>query len=37
MGVIKVQAGNLDMAYLQKWAAELDVLDLLEKAISEFE
>ena len=35
MGVLRVQAGHLDMEYLQEWAAELDVLDLLEKAISD--
>lgn len=37
MGVIKVQAGSLDVAYLRTWAAELEVLELLEKALSGFE
>jgi hypothetical protein len=36
-GVIQLQKGNLDMAYLRKWAAALQVSDLLEKAIREAE
>jgi len=32
LGVIKVQAESLDMAYLRKWAAELSLSDLLERA-----
>lgn len=36
-GVLKVQAGLLDEAYLRKWAAEIGVLDLLERAIAESE
>lgn len=36
-GVLKVQAGLLDEAYLRKWAAELGVLDLLERAVRESE
>ncbi|MDX1436258.1 MAG: hypothetical protein R3335_05580 [Anaerolineales bacterium] len=34
MGVIKVQTGRLDIAYLRRWAEELDVLELLEEALS---
>ena len=32
LGVLKVQGTNLDMAYLQHWAANLNVTDLLERA-----
>jgi hypothetical protein len=32
LGVMKVQAGRLDDAYLDRWAAELQVGDLLERA-----
>lgn len=32
LGVLRVQAGNLDEAYLDQWAAELNVADLLAKA-----
>jgi len=35
LGVLKVQRGRLDQAYLQKWAEELDVVDLLERALAE--
>ena len=35
LGVIKVQAGRLDADYLQKWAVELGVSDLLQKALKE--
>lgn len=35
LGVMKVQGNHLDRAYLQKWAAELGVADLLEKALQE--
>ena len=35
LGVFKVQAGRLDLGYLQKWAAELKVTDLLQKALRE--
>lgn len=37
LGVLKVQAGRLDLAYLRRWAAELRVADLLEKALAESE
>ena len=33
LGVIKVQDTHLDMAYLQRWAANLKVADLLELAL----
>jgi hypothetical protein len=33
LGVLKVRAGELDLAYLQKWASELQVGDLLERAL----
>ena len=32
LGVLKVQQGNLDMAYLQRWAEELGLADLLTQA-----
>jgi hypothetical protein len=35
VNVMKVQGPALDRAYLASWAADLDVLDLLEKAWSE--
>jgi hypothetical protein len=37
LGVLKVQEGRLDLAYLRRWATELDVADLLERALSEAE
>lgn len=37
LGVIKVQGGALDRAYLEKWAAELGVADLLKRAREETE
>ncbi len=33
LGVFKTRAGELDRAYLQQWAKELRVEDLLERAI----
>ena len=33
LGVLKVQGTNLDMAYLHRWAAALQVTDLLERAL----
>jgi hypothetical protein len=35
LGILKVQAGNLDLAYLNHWARELHVEDLFEKAFKE--
>jgi type IV secretory pathway TrbF-like protein len=35
IGILKVSAGILDLEYLRKWAAELNVVDLLEKALRE--
>jgi hypothetical protein len=37
LGVLKVQGERLDRDYLRKWAAELDVGDLLERAFHESE
>jgi hypothetical protein len=37
LGVLRIQAGSLDRLYLGKWAAELGVADLLEKAWREAE
>jgi len=34
LGVIRVQHGKLDLAYLSHWAMELGVADLLEDALS---
>jgi hypothetical protein len=33
LGVLKVQGTDLDMFYLQKWAANLNVTDLLERSL----
>jgi len=35
LGVLKVQAGRLDLDYLRQWANELNVADLLQRALSE--
>jgi hypothetical protein len=35
LGVLKVQGERLDLGYLRRWAAELQVADLLEKALTE--
>jgi len=35
LGVLKVQAGSLDRAYLVHWAGELGVTDLLRRALNE--
>ena len=32
LGVLKVQGTNLDIVYLERWAADLSVTDLLERA-----
>jgi len=37
LGVLKVRAGELDLDYLRKWAMELKVGDLLERALKEAE
>ena len=37
LGVLKVQAGRLNMDYLHHWAAELNVADLLQRALKESE
>jgi hypothetical protein len=35
LGVLKVRAGELDLEYLRRWADELQVTDLLERALQE--
>jgi hypothetical protein len=35
LGVLKVQRGRVDLAYLMRWAAELHLRDLLERALTE--
>jgi hypothetical protein len=35
LGVLKIQGNLLDRPYLEKWAAELHVADLLAKAWKE--
>lgn len=35
LGVMKTRAGELDVEYLKKWASELNVSDLLERALKE--
>lgn len=37
LNVAKLQRENLDRAYLEKWARELDILDLLKKLLREME
>jgi hypothetical protein len=37
IGILKVQAGHLEMGYLRKWAEEIGVSDLLAKASREAE
>jgi hypothetical protein len=37
LGIMKVQAGRLDLDYLRKWAVELKVTDLLQRALKESE
>jgi hypothetical protein len=37
MGVLKVQSTRLDRIYLRRWAQELDVADLLDRALLEAE
>ena len=34
LGVIQVQGDRLDMTYLDRWAAELGVTDLLKRALA---
>lgn len=36
-GILKMQAGRLDIEYLQKWAQELGVSELLKRAYQEAE
>jgi hypothetical protein len=35
LGILKVQAGRLNLSYLNQWAIELSVKDLLEKAFED--
>ena len=35
LGILKVRAGTLDWEYLRMWAREVDISDLLEKALLE--
>lgn len=35
LGVLKTRSGELDLVYLQKWARELKVTDLLDRALKE--
>jgi hypothetical protein len=35
LGILKVQGSGLDMAYLKQWAEELDLFDLLRRAMDE--
>ncbi len=35
LGVLKTRAGELDLDYLRKWAGELKVSDLLERALKQ--
>ena len=35
LGILKTREGELDLAYLKKWAIDLKVTDLLERALKE--
>jgi hypothetical protein len=35
LGILKVQRGRLDVAYLQRWSAVLGVADLVERVLEE--
>lgn len=35
LGILKTREGELDLVYLQKWAKDLNVTDLLERALRE--
>lgn len=35
LGVLKTRAGELDLGYLQKWAVDLKIADLLKRALSD--
>jgi hypothetical protein len=35
LGILKIQAGRLDLDYLDKWAGELTLGDLLERALTQ--
>jgi hypothetical protein len=35
LGILKTRSGELDLAYIQKWAIELGVEDLLKRVINE--
>jgi hypothetical protein len=35
LGILKTRSGELDLAYMQKWAKELEVEDLLKRALNE--
>ncbi len=35
LGILKTRAGELDIEYLKKWAMDLGVTDLLERALNE--
>jgi len=35
LGVIKIQGNSLDMNYMKEWAEKLNMIDLLNKAMSD--
>lgn len=37
LGILKTRAGELDLDYLRKWARELKIADLCERALKEAE
>ena len=34
LGILAIQSGDLDLEYLRRWANELKVSDLLERALA---
>ena len=37
LGVLRVQRGRLDLPWMRRWAPDLEVADLLERALTEAE
>lgn len=37
LGILKVQRSRLDMDYIQRWAGELNLADMLKRSLEEAE